>query len=292
MLTLRDVTHVYADGTRAPDPVSLEIGTGMFGVLGPNGAGKSTVMRSIAALQTPNSGTFRFGDIEVIREPAKLRAIRGYLPQDFGVYPHVSAYEFLDHLALLKGFTHAAKRREMLEALLNQVNLWGARRRAVASLSGGMLQRFGIAQALIGSPALIIVDEPTAGLDSEERNRLSNLMAQIGEQAVVILSTHLVDDVADLCSRMAIIHEGRVRVEGAPQDLTTRLRGRLWRRVVRREALEELKAGHRVIKSRLQAGQTLVHVLAESAPEGFEGVQGGLEDLHFATLSDSRPAAA
>lgn len=292
MLTVRDVNHVYPDGTRALDAVSLEIGTGMFGLLGPNGAGKSTLMRSIATLHTPSSGTIRFGDIDVILEPAKLRAKLGYLPQDFGVYPRVSAYELLEHLAILKGFTSTPERREMLEALLSQVNLWGARKRAVASFSGGMLQRFGIAQALIGNPALIIVDEPTAGLDPEERNRFGNLLAQIGEQAVVILSTHLVEDVADLCSRMAIIHEGRILVEGAPQDLTKGLRGRIWRRVVRRETLEDLKARHRVIKSRLQAGQTLVHVLADSAPEGFDGIEGGLEDLYFATLSDSRPAAA
>lgn len=292
MLTVRDVNHVYPDGTRALDAVSLEIGTGMFGLLGPNGAGKSTLMRSIATLHTPSSGTIRFGDIDVILEPAKLRAKLGYLPQDFGVYPRVSAYELLEHLAILKGFTSRPERREMLEALLSQVNLWGARKRAVASFSGGMLQRFGIAQALIGNPALIIVDEPTAGLDPEERNRFGNLLAQIGEQAVVILSTHLVEDVADLCSRMAIIHEGRILVEGAPQDLTKGLRGRIWRRVVRRETLEDLKARHRVIKSRLQAGQTLVHVLADSAPEGFEGIEGGLEDLYFSTLSDSRPAAA
>jgi ABC-2 type transport system ATP-binding protein len=293
MLTLSNVTHVYADGTRALDEVSLSIPKGMFGLLGPNGAGKSTLMRAIATLQTPTSGRIRFGDIDVIREPQQLRAVLGYLPQDFGVYPRVSAYELLEHLAVLKGFSRAGERREMLEALLAQTNLWSVRRKAVAGFSGGMRQRFGIAQALIGSPQLVIVDEPTAGLDPEERNRFNNLLAEIGEHVVVILSTHIVADVTDLCSRMAILHEGRIVLDGNPAELTGRLKGRIWRRTVHKEALAELQAGCRVILSRLHAGQTVVHVLADRAPDAhFEAIDGGLEDLYFATLSDRRQATA
>jgi ABC-type multidrug transport system ATPase subunit len=293
MLTLSNVTHVYADRTRALDAVSLSIPKGMFGLLGPNGAGKSTLMRAIATLQTPSSGSIRFGDIDVIREPQRLRSVLGYLPQDFGVYPRVSAYELLDHLAVLKGYSHTMERKEMLEELLAQTNLWGVRRRAVASFSGGMRQRFGIAQALIGSPQLIIVDEPTAGLDPEERNRFNNLLAEIGEQVVVILSTHIVDDVTDLCSKMAIIHEGRILVEGAPEELTGRLKGRIWRRVIQKEALEDVKARYSVISNRLHAGQTVIHVLADRAPSvEFEAIDGELEDLYFATLSESRGKAA
>jgi len=293
MLTLSGVTHVYPGGTRALDEVNLEIGKGMFGLLGPNGAGKSTLMRAIATLQTPSAGTIRFGEIDVIKEPAKLRAVLGYLPQEFGVYPRVSAYELLDHLAVLKGFARASERKEMLEALLAQTNLWSVRKRSVASFSGGMRQRFGIAQALIGAPSLIIVDEPTAGLDPEERNRFNNLLAEIGENVVVILSTHIVDDVTDLCSKMAIIHQGRIVLEGVPEELTGRLKGRIWRRAIQKEALDELKARHRVISSRLHGGQTVVHVLADGLPEaGFQAIEGGLEDLYFATLSESRRQAA
>jgi ABC-type multidrug transport system ATPase subunit len=293
MLTLSGVTHVYGDGTRALDNVSLEIPKGMFGLLGPNGAGKSTLMRSIATLQTPSQGSIRFGDIDVIKEPAKLRATLGYLPQDFGVYPRVSAYDLLDHLAVLKGFARARERREVVDSLLNQVNLWDVRKRAVAGYSGGMRQRFGIAQALIGSPSLIIVDEPTAGLDPEERNRFNNLLAEIGESVVVILSTHIVADVTDLCSRMAIIHQGRIIVDGRPEVLTGALKGRIWRRVIQKDALPELQSRYTVISSRLHAGQTIVHVLSDGPPgTGFDAVEGGVEDLYFASLNESRRQAA
>ena len=242
---------------------------------------------------TPSQGTIRFGDIDVIKEPARLRASLGYLPQDFGVYPRVCAYELLDHLAVLKGFSRVSERKPMLEALLNQTNLWGVRKKAVASFSGGMRQRFGIAQALIGHPTLIIVDEPTAGLDPEERNRFSNLLAEIGEQVVVILSTHIVDDVTDLCSKMAIIDEGRIIVEGAPGDLTQRLKGRIWRRIIQKDALEEVRARYSVISSRLHAGQRVVHVLADQPPGAeFAAIDGGLEDLYFASLTESRRQAA
>ena len=205
MLSLNGVTHVYPNGTRALNDINLEIPKGMFGLLGPNGAGKSTLMRSIATLQTPTSGSMTFDGIDIESEPEKIRARLGYLPQDFGVYPRVTAYDLLDHMAVLKGIATKAERKDTVETLLAQVNLWDARKKAIAGFSGGMRQRFGIAQALIGNPDLIITDEPTAGLDPEERNRFLNLLAEIGESVVVILSTHIVEDVADLCPRMAVI---------------------------------------------------------------------------------------
>ena len=262
MLTLDNVTHVYSNGTRALDDVSLTISTGMFGLLGPNGAGKSTLMRCIATLQAPSQGTIRFADIDVIREPGKLRATLGYLPQDFGVYPRVCAWELLDHLAVLKGVAGKAERRETIEALLHQVNLWDVRRKAVAGFSGGMRQRVGIAQALIGNPRLIIVDEPTAGLDPEERNRFNNLLAEIGERVVVILSTHIVEDVTDLCSRMAIIVDGRIVQAGEPQQLVGAIRGRIWRNVIDRAHLEDARGRLELISTRLRAGRTEIHVAA------------------------------
>ena len=227
MLSLQGVTHVYPNGTRALDNATLTIPTGMFGLLGPNGAGKSTLMRCIATLQTPSEGRIRFGDIDVIAQPEALRATLGYLPQDFGVYPRVSAEDLLHHLCVLKGVAGRGERRDTVQTLLAQVNLWDVRKKAVAGFSGGMRQRFGIAQALIGQPRLIIVDEPTAGLDPEERHRFNNLLAEIGEQVVVILSTHIVDDVADLCQRLAIIHQGRIIEIGAPAELTRTLAGRI-----------------------------------------------------------------
>ena len=225
MLQLQGVEHVYPNGTRALDGVTLSIGKGMFGLLGPNGAGKSSLMRTIATLQTPTAGAIRFGDIDVLAEPGRLRATLGYLPQDFGVYPRVSAYELLDHMASLKGITVAADRKATVETLLVQTNLWNVRTKMVAGYSGGMRQRFGIAQALIGNPALMIVDEPTAGLDPEERNRFYNLLVEIGENIVVILSTHIVEDVADLCPRMAVLAAGRIQLDGAPAELIQRCRG-------------------------------------------------------------------
>ena len=293
MLSLSDVSHVYANGTRALDGVNLEVPTGMFGLLGPNGAGKSTLMRSIATLQTPSSGSIRFGDIDVLREPEKLRATLGYLPQDFGVYPRVSAYDLLDHLAVLKGITARGERRETVETLLAQVNLWDVRKKAVAGYSGGMRQRFGVAQALIGRPSLIIVDEPTAGLDPEERNRFNNLLAEIGENVVVILSTHIVEDVTDLCPRMAVLAGGRIVLQGAPGELVDTLKGRVWRRAIDTGQLATYQEGMNVIAHRLRAGRTVIHVLADAAPEaGFEPVEADLEDLYFATLVRTRREAA
>jgi ABC-type multidrug transport system ATPase subunit len=292
MLVIKGLTHVYANGTRAVDDVDLEVGTGMFGLLGPNGAGKSTLMRSIATLQTPTAGTIRFGDIDVIAEPEKLRRTLGYLPQDFGVYPRVSAYDLLDHMAVLKGVASGPERKETVEVLLNQVNLWDVRKKAVAGYSGGMRQRFGIAQALIGRPQLIIVDEPTAGLDPEERNRFLNLLAEIGENVVVILSTHIVEDVSDLCPRMAVLAGGKLLLEGAPSKLMADLKGRIWTKTIDRTELEAARARHEVISTRLSAGRTVIHVLADSAPGAdFAQASGGLEDVYFSTLAASRRAA-
>ena len=293
MLTLTGVSHVYPNGTRALDNATLDIPKGMFGLLGPNGAGKSTLMRCIATLQTPSAGEIRFGDVDVIEEPARLRTMLGYLPQDFGVYPRVSALDLLDHLAVLKGIGDKGARKDTVETLLNQVNLWAQRKKAVAGFSGGMRQRFGIAQALIGNPQLIIVDEPSAGLDPEERNRFNNLLSEIGENVVVILSTHIVDDVADLCSRMAIINEGRIVSMGVPQELLRDLTGRVWRRAVQRSALDEYRARFDVISTRLRGGETVIHVVSGAQPEaGFEPVDAGLEDLYFATLTENRRAAS
>jgi ABC-type multidrug transport system ATPase subunit len=289
MLSLRNVSHVYANGTRALDDVSLDVPRGMYGLLGPNGAGKSTLMRCIATLQTPSQGTIRFGDVNVISEPDRLRRTLGYLPQDFGVYPRISAYDMLDHMTVLKGIASAADRKATVESLLQQVNLWDVRKKALVGFSGGMRQRFGIAQALIGNPSLIIVDEPTAGLDPEERNRFLNLLAEIGEQVVVILSTHIVADVADLCPRMAVMVGGRVQREGAPQELVNATRGRIWRKDVSRAELADVRARHELLSTRLIAGRTLVHILADADPgNGFTPANAELEDVYFSTLADAR----
>ena len=292
MLELNDVSHVYANGTRALDHVTLSIPRGMYGLLGPNGAGKSTLMRNVATLQTPTEGTIRFGDLDVIAEPERLRRTLGYLPQDFGVYPRVSAYDMLDHMAVLKGIASVSDRKRTVETLLQQVNLWNVRKKALAGFSGGMRQRFGIAQALIGNPELIIVDEPTAGLDPEERNRFLNLLAEIGENVVVILSTHIVEDVSDLCPRMAVLAGGRIQLEGAPLDLIQSTRSRIWMKLIERAELEDYRQKYEVISTRLFAGRTVVHILSDSDPgNGFTSVEGGLEDVYFSTLAQSRRAA-
>ena len=293
MLIIEDLTHVYGNGVRALHDVDLVIPRGMFGLLGPNGAGKSTLMRIVATLQAPTSGHVRFNDIDVLKDPEALRRILGYLPQDFGVYPRVSAYDMLDHMAVLKGLSAPKVRKEVVESLLGQVNLWAVRHKALAGFSGGMRQRFGVAQALLGDPQLIIVDEPTAGLDPEERNRFLNLLSEIGENVVVILSTHIVDDVADLCPAMAVICDGRIVRQGAPAELVQALNGRIWRKSISKAELSAHQARHEVISTRLLAGRTVIHVLADADPgDGFEPVQGGLEDLYFSTLSASRRAAA
>jgi ABC-type multidrug transport system ATPase subunit len=292
MLIIESLTHVYETGVRALEDVDLVIPRGMFGLLGPNGAGKSTLMRIVATLQAPTSGHVRFGQIDVLKQPEALRRVLGYLPQDFGVYPRVSALAMLDHLAVLKGIGPARQRKTVVEALLAQVNLWEVRHKALAGFSGGMRQRFGIAQALLGEPQLIIVDEPTAGLDPEERNRFLNLLAEIGENVVVILSTHIVEDVADLCPAMAIISGGRIIRQGAPAELVRSLKGRIWRKTIAKAELEAHRTRYEVISNRLFAGRTVIHVLADKDPgDGFEPVEGGLEDLYFSTLSSVRRAA-
>ena len=296
MLTIQNLSHTYPNGTQALCDVSLAIPKGMFGLLGPNGAGKSSLMRCVATLQIPGAGSIRFGDIDVLAQPEALRATLGYLPQDFGVYPRVSAQDLLEHLAVLKGVAGRGERRDTVQGLLQQVNLWEVRNKAVAGFSGGMRQRFGIAQALIGNPSLIIVDEPTAGLDPEERNRFNNLLAEIGEQVVVILSTHIVDDVTDLCPRTAILVGGRIVAEGAPTDLIIGLQGRIWQSEVDKAHLEGARARHAVIATRLRAGRTQIRVLSEEADrspgDAFRAAEATLEDVYFATLHRHRAAAA
>jgi ABC-2 type transport system ATP-binding protein len=291
MLQIQNLTHKYPNGVVALNDVNLTIGAGMFGLLGPNGAGKSTLMRVVSTLQTPSAGSVKFGEIDVVRQPELLRRTLGYLPQDFGVYPRVSAEAMLDHLAVLKGITNAKERRDAVQGLLNKVNLYNVRKKALAGYSGGMRQRFGIAQALIGDPKLIIVDEPTAGLDPEERNRFLNLLAAIGDDVVVILSTHIVEDVSQLCSRMAILAGGRVMREGPPETLRQEMQGRVWRAIIAREALEDARGKYSVISERLVGGRTVIHVLADAQPGAdFTPVEGGLEDVYFSTLAASRAA--
>jgi ABC-type multidrug transport system ATPase subunit len=291
MLRIENLTHRYRNGVVALDNVCVDIGTGMFGLLGPNGAGKSTLMRVVATLQTPTSGSVRFGDIDVVKQPELLRRTLGYLPQDFGVYPRVTAEAMLDHLAVLKGIVNAKARRDAVHGLLNQVNLWNVRKKALSGYSGGMRQRFGIAQALLAQPKLVIVDEPTAGLDPEERNRFLNLLAAIGEDVVVILSTHIVEDVAQLCSNMAILAGGKVVRQGAPEDLRRDLQGQVWRAAIARDSLEETRQRYSVISERLVAGRTVIHVLSSSQPgPDFAPVEGGLEDVYFSTLATARAA--
>lgn len=288
-LQLRGLTQIYDAGPRALDGVSLDISPGLFGLLGPNGAGKSTLMRTLATLQMPTAGTIRFGDIDVLAEPERLRRTLGYLPQGFGVYPRVTVGDMLDHMAVLKGVSARRERRDVVGALLQRVNLWEARHRALASLSGGMRQRFGIAQALIGAPRLIIVDEPTAGLDPEERNRCLDLLADIEADVVVILSTHIVADVADLCARAAVLASGRLLRVGAPLAMLAELEGRLWRKVVARADLAAVRHEHRVISTRLVAGRTVVHVIADTRPDSsFEPAPVAFDDIYFATLAAPR----
>jgi ABC-type multidrug transport system ATPase subunit len=264
----------------------------MYGLLGPNGAGKSTLMRAIATLQTPTEGSIVFDGMDVIAEPERLRRRLGYLPQDFGVYPRISAYEMLDHIAVLKGISAAADRKATVEGLLEQVNLWKVRDKALTGFSGGMRQRFGIAQALIGNPDLIIVDEPTAGLDPEERNRFLNLLAEIGENVVVILSTHIVEDVADLCPRMAVMSEGRIKLEGVPSELIRGTKGKIWMKVIDRWQLDDCRARYNLIFTRLFAGQTIVQIMSDDHPgDGFIPAEGGLDAVYFSTLAQAPSAS-
>jgi ABC-type multidrug transport system ATPase subunit len=285
-LRIENLSKTYPNGVKALDNVSLTIPHGMYGLLGPNGAGKSTLMRIIATLQEPDSGSATLGDIDVLRDKPEVRKRLGYLPQDFGVYPRISALDMLDHLAVLKGFVNGSERKQLVDAQLHRVNLWDVRKKALAGFSGGMRQRFGVAQALIGNPELLIVDEPTAGLDPGERNRFYNLLAEIGENVIVILSTHIVQDVMELCTNMAIIHLGRVLYAGQPENAVGDLSGRIWQRSISKAEMPEYERSHRVISSKLIGGRPLIHVYSPEAPgDGFEPVSADLEDVFFTKIS-------
>jgi len=285
-LEIRNISKTYANGVKALDNVSLTIPTGMFGLLGPNGAGKSTLMRSIATLQDVDEGTITLGPIDVLRDVDPVRRMLGYLPQDFGVYPKASAGMLLEHFAALKGLTKSGERRAVVDHLLKLTNLWDVRKKNLGSFSGGMRQRFGIAQALLGDPKLIIVDEPTAGLDPEERNRFLDLLSEIGENIVVILSTHIVDDVSEVCSNMAIISEGKLLLAGRPQEAVDDIRGKTWKQVIAKTELERFRGEYHVISTRLSGGKTVVHVFSEQKPgPDFEPVVPELQDVYFTTLN-------
>ncbi len=291
-LRIESLSKTYPNGVKALQDVSLTIPTGMFGLLGPNGAGKSTLMRTIATLQEADSGSITLGPIDVLRQKDEVRRMLGYLPQEFGVYPRVSAEALLDHFAILKGIHNRRERQEVVAALLRRTNLYEVRKQNLGTFSGGMRQRFGIAQALLGNPKLIIVDEPTAGLDPGERVRFHNLLAEIGENVIVILSTHIVEDVSDLCSQMAIISHGRVLAEGDPADAMRNVEGKIWRRKIAKGDLDAVQREHAVISTKLVAGKTVVHVFSDDQPSGFEPVPASLEDVYFSTLERSKEVAA
>ncbi len=293
MLSIKNLSKTYDNGVQALKGVNLEIPRGMFGLLGPNGAGKSTLMRTIATLQQADEGSIIFDGTSVLDKPDDIRKVLGYLPQDFGVYPRISALDMLEHMAILKGIAGKGERKELVEDLLHQTNLFDVRKKALSGYSGGMRQRFGIAQALIGDPRLIIVDEPTAGLDPEERNRFHNLLSDIGENVVVILSTHIVDDVTELCPQMAILANGLIVAEGRPSDLVNEIQGKMWKKNVSKPAVEAHREEHNVISTRMFAGETVLHVFADSKPgKGFDALEADLEDVYFQTLSQSKKDAA
>ena len=286
-LLIENVSKTYSNDVKALRNVSLEIGNGMFGLLGPNGAGKSTLMRTIAGLQESDTGRITVGDIDVSKEKHELRKILGYLPQEFGLYPKVNALELFDHLAIMKGISNKSDREKLTKSLLSQTNLWKYRNRKLGTFSGGMKQRFGIAQALIGDPKLIIVDEPTAGLDPTERNRFHNLLSEIGENVIVILSTHIVEDVSDLCGNMAIIKDGQVKVVGEPQALIKELTTQVWTGLVEKKDFKTIKKNHQVISSRLSMGKVQIRVLDDNEPiAGFSQISPEIEDLYFATINE------
>ncbi|PKH51800.1 multidrug ABC transporter ATP-binding protein [Tenacibaculum sp. Bg11-29] len=284
-LLINDLTKTYSNGVKALDGINLKITNGMFGLLGANGAGKSSLMRTISSLQEPSSGSITFNDIDVIKQPHEIRKELGYLPQEFGVYPKISAEKLLNHLAVLKGIVDNKKRKEQVTALLQQVNLYQHRKKAVYTFSGGMRQRFGIAQALLANPKLIIVDEPTAGLDPEESNRFLNLLSEIGENVIVILSTHIVEDVRDLCPKMAILSNGKIISEGSPKELVATIEGKIWTKIIPKKDIAIYKKSFDVISTKLVAGETQIRVLSAIKPEiGFELIVPNLEDFYFATL--------
>ena len=286
-LNINNISKTYPNGVQALKNVSIEIGNGIFGLLGPNGAGKSTLMRTISALQDADSGTIMLGDVDVEKDKQGLREMLGYLPQEFGVYPKVSAIDLLDHMAVMKGITDAKRRKEQVDSLLYQVNLWESKDQKLGTFSGGMKQRFGIAQALLGDPKIIIVDEPTAGLDPMQRNRFHNLLSEIGENAVVILSTHIVDDVSDLCNDMAIILNGELKLAGKPLELIKKLEEKVWQGLVEKDVAESLKDDERLISSRLYMGKVKVRLLSNVEPiNGFTLNEPEIEDLYFATINN------
>ena len=289
MLSIKNLTHTYPNGVQALKSLSLDIPRGMFGLLGPNGAGKSSLMRTLATLQTPTSGEIRFNDKDILVDPMYVRQRLGYLPQDFGVYPRGSAYELLDHLAMLKGVIDRRSRKHLVETLLVKTNLFDAPKKAVATFSGGMRQRFGIAQALIGSPELIIVDEPTAGLDPEERNRFHNLLAEIGQDIVVILSTHIVDDVAQLCPNMAVLAGGEIVAKGTPSDLVAELEGHIWHKAISKPELAQYKSRFHILSDHLCAGKMMIRIASQTPPGyGFEATSANLEDVYFMATSSKK----
>jgi ABC-2 type transport system ATP-binding protein len=285
-LHIRDVSKTYSNGVQALKNVTLTIPQGMYGLLGPNGSGKSTLMRTIATLQEPDTGTIHLGDIDVLTQKDEVRKTLGYLPQEFGVYPKVSAEKLLDHFALLKGIATKGDRKKIVEALLRQTNLWDVRKQKLGGYSGGMKQRFGVAVALLGNPRLLIVDEPTAGLDPAERVRFLNLLSELGENSIVLLSTHIVEDVSELCTRMAIINEGEILLEAVPLRAVDNLRGSIWRRVISKEELAAVEREHAVISTKLLAGRTIVHVYSDTKPgDAFEQAEPDLEDVYFCAMS-------
>ncbi len=291
MLKINGLSKTYDNGVHALDNVTLDIPKGMFGLLGPNGAGKSSLMRTISTLQDADSGSITFDGVDVFADPQNIRQRLGYLPQDFGVYPRISAYDLLDHMAILKGISNKAERKEAVDGLLAHTNLFQHKKKSVSGFSGGMRQRFGIAQALLGDPDLLVVDEPTAGLDPEERNRFHNLLVSLGEEKVIILSTHIVDDVSELCPNMAVLASGKILLEGNPIALTDQLNGQIWRKTVSQQEASEIEQNQQVISKRLFAGQTIVHVMADDAPQGFDTTPANLEDVYFSTLHSHRNVA-
>jgi ABC-type multidrug transport system ATPase subunit len=286
-LTITNLSKTYSNGLKALNNINLEIRSGMFGLLGPNGAGKSTLMRTIATLQEADSGTIMLGNIDVVKQKEEVRKILGYLPQDFGFYPKVSAWDMINHFAILKGISNPKERKEICEALLNQTNLFEARKRNIGDYSGGMRQRFGIAQALLGNPKLVIVDEPTAGLDPMERNRFHNLLSEIGENVIVILSTHIVDDVKNLCSNMVIMNQGTILLSGKPTQTIENMKGKIWMKMIDKEQITEHKNAYKVISTKVVEGKVQIHVYSETQPDtAFLPVHSDLEDVYFATISN------
>ena len=284
-LIIKQLNKTYSNGVQALKDVNLTIKQGMFGLLGPNGAGKSSLMRTIATLQEPDSGEIFLGDVNVLTQKQEIRKTLGYLPQEFGVYPKVSALNLLNHIAILKGITHASERKNLVEALLQKTNLWDSRKKNLGGFSGGMKQRFGIAQALLANPKLIIVDEPTAGLDPAERNRFLNLLSELGENTVVILSTHIVEDVKELCSDMAVFNKGQILYKGNPDDALGELNGKVWSKRIKKDELADFKANFKVISEKLIAGNPVINVLSDENPDGtFASVDADLEDVYFSKI--------